>query len=190
MLQNSKNNMILVTVKLFLVAKSYLNFDVFIRQFLLLLRLFSFAPLLLSSLPLFLLPLPFLFKFSSSPLLSLLLSYSLQRKTNHIRKIIHMFYSHLSFFFHSYLFLNFLIFDVLQQWCCPFGWNHKKASEVKQMLRLAAAFKHLNLETYNNHRQEMIICAHGTVPMSSLVLASISPSRVSGLAIDFSSSQE
>lgn len=28
------------------------------------------------------------------------------------------------------------------------------------------------------------------VPMSSLVLASISPSRVSGLAIDFSSSQE
>lgn len=169
---------------------SYLNFDVFIRQFLLLLRLFSFAPLLLSSLPLFLLPLPFLFKFSSSPLLSLLLSYSLQRKTNHIRKILHMFYSHLSFFFHSYLFLNFLIFDVLQQWCCPFGWNHKKASEVKQMLWLAAAFIHLNLETYNNDRQEMIICAHGTVPMSSLVLASISPSRVSGLAIDFSSSQE
>lgn len=99
MLQDSKNNMTRVTVKLFLVAKSYLNFDVFIRQFLLLLRLFSFAPLLLSSLPLFLLPLPFLFKFSSSPLLSLLLSYSLQRKMNHIRKILHMFYSHLSFFF-------------------------------------------------------------------------------------------
>lgn len=61
----------------FLAMKGYLDFDVFIRQFLLLLRLFSLASLLLSPLSLLLLPLPLLFKLSSSPLLSLLLSYSL-----------------------------------------------------------------------------------------------------------------
>ena len=67
-------------LKLLLVMKNHLNFDVFISQLLLFLCLFAFAPLLLPSLPLLLLPLPFLFKFSSSPLLSLLLSYSLQKK--------------------------------------------------------------------------------------------------------------
>lgn len=57
--------------------KNYLDFDVFFRQFLLLFRLLSLAPLFLSSLPLFLLPLSFLFKFPSSSLFTLLLPYSL-----------------------------------------------------------------------------------------------------------------
>lgn len=68
------------------VTRDYLNFDVLIRQFLLLLCLFSFAPLLFSSLSLFFLPLPFLFKLSSSPLLSLLLSYSLEKRMQLMRK--------------------------------------------------------------------------------------------------------
>lgn len=56
---------------------SYLDFNVFVRQLLLLLCLFSFAPLFLSTFSLFLLPLPFLFELSSPSLLSLLLPYSL-----------------------------------------------------------------------------------------------------------------
>lgn len=30
----------------------------------------------------------------------------------------------------SHLFLNFLVFDVLQEWRCPFGWNRKKGREI------------------------------------------------------------
>lgn len=97
----------------------YLNFNVLIRQFLLLLCLFSLASLLFSSLSLFLLPLPLLLKLSSSSLLSLLLSYSLSKGTRQLGKDISHVKNTLQMI--SYLFLNFLIFDVLQQRRCPFG---------------------------------------------------------------------
>lgn len=99
----------------------YLNFNVFVRQFLLLLCLFSLASLLLPPLSLFLLPLPLLFKLSSSSLLSLLLSYSLSRKMGQLEIDVSHFKNTLEIASPSYLFLNFLIFDVLQQRCRPFG---------------------------------------------------------------------
>lgn len=60
------------------LMKNDLDFNVFLRQFLLLLRLLSLASLFLSSLPLFLLPLSFLFKLPSSSLFSLLFPQSLE----------------------------------------------------------------------------------------------------------------
>lgn len=62
-------------------------------------------------------------------------------------KAMSSYFLHILTFFHSYLFLNFLIFYVLQQRCCPFGWNHTNTEWSRQMLTLAAASIHLNLET-------------------------------------------
>lgn len=81
----------------------------------------------------------------------------------------------MSTFFLSYLFLNFLIFDVLQQRCGPFCWN-RQINRSHFVGPITLRF--------------VIILWLCDLPMSSLVFASISPNRVSGLAIDFSSSQE
>lgn len=131
--------------------------------------------------------------FSSSLLLLSSLFSSLilcKKRCGTLEKILHIIQSNL---WVIYFVLIIYLFDFLPVsrfscfWCTPTGvlsvWlkSMKGGEKWRQVNRSSVFFwTHidLNLDSY------------GTVPMSSLVLASISPSRVSGLAIDFSSSQE
>lgn len=124
-------------MKLICSDVNYLDFNVFVRQLFLLLCLFSFAPLFLSTLSLFLLPLPFLFKFSSSSLLSLLLPYSLLRKMRDIKEG----YSRFSKVVWGYYFIFTCVFSFspVSQfsyfWCIPRGvwcaWLQKTKTDIE-----------------------------------------------------------
>lgn len=131
-----------------IAMRHYLNFNVFIRQFLLLLGFFPLASLLLSALSFLFLPLSFLFKLSSSPLLSLLFSYPLLN-------VWHNKYNSLHFkrFTHTLYIINcktvhfWPVFQFSYFWCIPVEVLSVWLTTKKDPEILALGWNHFNLES-------------------------------------------